>query len=90
MTTEEAFSVLLDRYTDNFNWIMLTLSSENDYFVDELKKETGFQRFLYKKSVAAAAKCWSDDNVLHMVEDESEKFPQYRKVCRFRLGHNLH
>lgn len=81
MTAKEAFSVLSDRYTDNFNWIMLTLSSENDYFVNELKKETGLRRFLYEKSVIAIAKCESNDNVLYMVEDESEKFPRYREFA---------
>lgn len=96
MTAEEVFRDLNEKYGDDFNWFILSVSDNT--FVAELKREIGQNHFLYDEQIRAIAKCDSNDDVLFWAGDEngteiyyifhltyakqnSEGFPEYKKFA---------
>ena len=65
MTAEEYFELLFQKYGDDFNWMMIPLSTNT--FVEELKRELGST--LPNNPIYAVAKCKSNDDVLFLVGD---------------------
>ena len=65
MTIEKLFQNMIDKYGDNFNWILVPFSSKS--LVDELNKELGDTKFTH--TIYAVAKCESNDDVLFLVEE---------------------
>lgn len=85
MTVQEIFSSLCDKYGEDFNWYLIPPSQAQGAFVRELQKEIGENHFLGGKSVYAAAKCESNDDVL-FVCDETEADTYYI----FHLTYSAH
>lgn len=69
MTAETVFDDLFDKYGQDFNWYMVSLSQSEGAFVEELKQEIGKDHFLYHKKIWAVAKCESNDDVLYVTEN---------------------
>ncbi len=75
MTVEEVFDELTDKYSEDFNWHMI--SSSNGYFVEELKSEISEKHVLHNKDVQAIAKCDSNDDVLYVTKNENSREDYY-------------
>lgn len=71
MTIEEVFYKLSEKYGDEFNWRLITLTESQGNFTDELKRELGEESNIFQNTVYAIAKCDSNDNVLFLISDGS-------------------
>ena len=62
MSIQNIFEQLEKEYGNDLNWYLL--SSDNDTFVKELKKELSSDDPFISGNIQAAAKCCSNDDVL--------------------------
>ena len=64
---DELLNKLIEKYGDDFNWGI----TNDDYFLDELNKELSVDHPLYHKADKTVARCYSNDDVLFMLDDLS-------------------
>ena len=65
MTIQDLFENMIDKYGDNFNWMIIPFSNKS--FADELNKELGENKFTHP--IYAVAKCESNDDVLFLIDE---------------------
>ena len=71
MTFEEAFSILSDNIGDEFNWRFIPFTNKG--FIQEAYREIQEGHPLYGKELWSVSKCDSNDDVLFVTADTSEK-----------------
>lgn len=64
---EQALGKLLQQYKEEFPWIFI--ESDNQYFLEELKREINPGHPLYGQTLDTIAKSESDDNIIVVLED---------------------
>lgn len=70
MTVENIFNNFAKKYRDDFNWGIIP-DDKKEYFVNELKKESGQEKIILNNKIYAIARNYSDDEVLYILENDS-------------------
>jgi len=64
---DELLNELIEKYGDDFSWGI----TNDNYFLDELNVELSVDHPLHNKASKAVARCYSNDDVLFLLDDHS-------------------